>query len=192
MKTAIDQGNDRARFGLAVKRLVIKKGGERWNEPYLVTYFGSQASVRTEAPLMAVTHPLENVARGEVVEFGGLGLLALAPVSIGSLAVWHVEIWESDHDHRVLGERLAGAAREASAASSLASALLGGRVALATEALTLLARGLGQLLERRGDDLLYTWAGSLYPSQLAALADSEITAGNGWAEATFTILAEEV
>ncbi len=196
MPIDIDEEQDIAenpglRFGLALKRLLIKKSSERLNEPYLVTYYGSQASVRTEVPLMAVTHPLENVRRGEAVEFGGLGMLALSPLPVGSLAVWHVEVWESDQGHRALGETLAGAAREAGAATSLITALVGGQVALATEAITLLARGLGELLKRRGDDLLYTWAGSLYAAQLAGLAGSEITAGNAVAEVTFTFLADE-
>ncbi len=180
------------RFGLAIKRLLIKRSVERSNEPYLVTYFGSQASAETKVPLMAVSRRLTNVRRGQAMNFGGLGMLALAPVPIGSLAVWHVELWESDRSNRSLGQLLAGAAREAHQADWLVKALLGGQVGLATETLTVLVRSLGKLLRADGDDLLYSWAGSLYDAQLVDMSGSQITAGNELAEITFTILGEEV
>lgn len=174
---------------LTAKTVHIKKNRERETELYFVVYAGSDASLANGAPLVAKSHVIEGVKRGEVTSFPGLGVMVLPEIEIrGGLVAWHVQLWESDDKHRRAGEALEVATNSVDFGHPLIGALAGASGGAAIQAIGHIAEGAGKLLEGNGDDLLMTWAGSLYADQLPMFSGALIPAESEKARVEFQLL----
>jgi hypothetical protein len=180
-------------IGLAVKAITIHKNWERKLEPYWAVYAGTDANVQDSKSIQAISHVLRRVPKGERLEFPGLGYLILPPVEIkGTLLAWHVELWESDEKHRTVGEAMTkatkiGRKKAVKAAKKLAK---GSTAVAAVAAVSTVAKITGEILKANGDDLLMTWAGSLYSSQLETFVGTTIYKQTAAATVRFRIIGE--
>ena len=165
------------KIGLAVKAVTIHKSMERNNEPYWTVYAGTDASVQDGDAVRAMSHALRRVRRGERHEFAGLGMLVLPPVEIqGKLLAWHVELWESDQGARKAGEALDKAtAIGAKKAVKMARKIATSTTAAAVAAVGAVAQIAGKLLRENGDDLMLTWAGSLFVDDIDQYLGKSVT-----------------
>lgn len=180
--------------GLVVKAITIKKSREGKNEPYLVVYAGSDASVQDGYPLKAMSRVIEGVPKGERFEFEGLGMLALPPIEVrGGLIAWHVELWESDSSHRDIGETMQKVSGSVKINSKLAGALTASAAstAAAITALRGVAESVAWILKANGDDLMLTWAGSLHAHQLESMAGAIVVSESKKAIVEFAVVVTE-